>query len=59
MVSLAFELKFEKGYEEAREWLHSAAPLRVATTRNIRLYPVTRRQRLRAAPKPKQISLGT
>jgi hypothetical protein len=22
---IAFELRFEKGYEEAREWLHSAA----------------------------------
>ena len=22
---IAFELKFEKGYEEAREWLHGAA----------------------------------
>ena len=22
---IAFELKFEKGYEEAHEWLHSAA----------------------------------
>jgi hypothetical protein len=22
---IAFELQFEKGYEEAREWLHSAA----------------------------------
>jgi hypothetical protein len=22
---IAFELKFEKGYEEAREWLHDAA----------------------------------
>jgi hypothetical protein len=22
---LAFELRFEKGYEEAREWLHNAA----------------------------------
>jgi hypothetical protein len=22
---IAFELRFEKGYEDAREWLHSAA----------------------------------